>query len=136
MLVSGKRRFGVSIGGDLADTLDAVAEKLGLTRSKLVERALQLFLEDHAHLVKPHVCTGIIMTACAEPRGTTSQELPIVLEEFRDIVTTHTHTHVGDYCIDLIIVKGNSDRIASLHKRLQARLHSHCKTRYIPLFID
>lgn len=134
--MSGKRRFGVSIGGNLADTLDAVAEKLGLTRSKLVERALQLFLEDHAHLVKPHICTGIIMTACTKPYGTASHDLPVILEEFRDIIATHTHTHVGDYCIDLIIVKGNSDQIAYLHKRLQNRLHSHCKTRYIPLFID
>ena len=134
--MGGKRRFGVSIGGDLADTLDAVAEKLGLTRSKLVERALQLFLEDHAHLVKPHVCTGIIMTACTERHDSEGPGLPLLLEEFRDIVTTHTHTHVGNYCIDLIIVKGDSDRIASLHKRLQALLHNRCKTRYIPLFID
>ncbi len=134
--MSGKRRFGVSIKGDLADTLDAVAEKLGLTRSKLVERALQLFLEDHAHLVKPHTCTGIIMTACVSPEEAQGQALPAVLEEYRNIIATHTHTHVGGYCIDLIIVKGDSDRIASLHKRLQSSLHSHCKTRYIPLFID
>lgn len=134
--MSSKRRFGVSIGGDIADTLDAVAEKLGLTRSKLVERALQLFLEEHAHLVKPHVCTGIIMTACADLREAPVQGISNILEEFRDIVATHTHTHVGGYCIDLIVVNGHSDRIANLHKKLQSGLHDECKTRYIPLFID
>ncbi|GAB6147819.1 CopG family ribbon-helix-helix protein [Stetteria hydrogenophila] len=132
--MSSKRRFGVSIGKDLTETLDAIAEKLNVSRSKIVERALQLFVEDHAHLVKPHECTGILLVACASTPENDRRGIS-VLEGFKDIITAQIHVHVKDYCIDLMVANGDSTRIAELYKKLEST-HGNCKIRYIPLFID
>ena len=131
--MTGKKRFGVSIDSALADMLDTIAKNLGLTRSQLVERALTTYLEDHAHLVRPHKCTGLLLLTCNEKPRKTS--IAHIIETYRDVIVMHTHTHVGANCIDLFLVNGPSDRIAELHKNLRERVKD-CATRYIPLFMD
>lgn len=121
-----KKRFGVSLDSWLAEQLDSVAEHLSLTRSELVERAVEEFLNDHQHYLADHECTGVLLLEGKGP----SNGVESLLEDYRDIVVQYTHMHLEDVCLRVIVVRGSSTRIAELHKRLEAL---GCRTRYIPL---
>jgi len=122
-----KRRFGISISEDLAQSLDRLTEALGIDRSSLVEEALREYVHDHLHYLEPHHCQGVmILTGRVE-----HEELFRIIEENRDIIHSYNHTHVGDVCIEFMIVSGPSERIALLHKRLVEE--TKCKIRYMPI---
>ena len=53
-----------------------------------------------------------------------------VIEEYRDIIHSYSHSHLGDTCLETIIVAGPSERIACMHKELS---DNKCRVRYIPL---
>ncbi len=121
-----RRRFGVSVPEELAASLDALASKLGRDRSSLVAEALRTFIHDHIHLLEPHRCAGVVV---AWSRG--GDGLRQKLEEYMDIVKGHMHTHIGGYCVNILVVEGDSERIASLAKDLSSI--PGCVARYIPL---
>ncbi len=120
-----RRRFGVSLDEGIAEALDALARKLGVDRSSLVEDAVRCYLEDHSHMIVPHECRGVIVAVCPGPSDAVEAS-----EEFRDIVETVIHSHVDSACLEVLIVRGESSRIASLYSRLVKR---GCRTRYIPV---
>ena len=107
-----KRRFGVSIPEDVAISLDFLAEKLEMDRSRIVSDALELYIRDHAHYSTPHECCGVITLA--------SHNLKIleIIEEFRDVIQEFSHVHTANVCVNALIVSGPSSRIAELHKKL------------------
>ena len=121
-----RRRFGVSIPEELAANLDALASKLGRDRSSIVAEALRTFIHDHIHLLRPHRCAGVIIVWSRSGDG-----LRIGLEDYMDIVKGHMHTHIAGYCVHILAVEGDSERIASLTRILSSR--PGCVARYIPL---
>jgi len=123
----GKRRFGISIPQNLAEALDQLADKLGVSRSELVTLALREFLHDHSHYLYEHECTGVIVLVGSEKQRKSVETL---LESYRDIIRAYLHTHIGGECIEIIIVKGRSVRIRALHRKL---VETGCKPRFIPL---
>ncbi|AEM38664.1 putative transcriptional regulator, CopG family [Pyrolobus fumarii 1A] len=125
-----RRRFGVSIPADLAASLDTLAKLLGKDRSSLITEALRTFIHDYVHLAKPHYCRGVIIVWSKE--GETSK-LREIVEEYMDVVRGHMHTHLDEYCIDLLVVAGESDRITSLARSILSL--PGCTARYIPLSV-
>ncbi|GBF08764.1 hypothetical protein apy_04890 [Aeropyrum pernix] len=122
-----KRRFGVSIPEDLAQRLDEASRRLGVERSRLVEKAVEALLEDYRHLLTRHSCSGIIIVSCP-PRG--EAEIATAVEKFRDIVAARLHSHTTGRCIEALIVEGDSMRIAMLHRQLES---VGCGARYISM---
>ncbi len=120
-----RRRFGVSIDEELAEKLDRLAEKAGMDRSRVVEEALRVFLGDHDHMSFEHECSGVIVASCPDPSG--GQEAS---EEFRDIVRSVIHSHAGGACIEILVVSGDSTRIARLYSTLASR---GCRPRFVPV---
>jgi CopG family nickel-responsive transcriptional regulator len=118
------RRFGVSIPEDLAKALDDLAEKLGVSRSEIVREALRLYLAEHAHYTVKHRCCGMITVVTKGVKDLSA------VEEFKDVVSTFSHIHVEDYCINSLVVYGDSDKIAELHRAL---LRVSENVRFIPL---
>jgi len=108
-----KRRFGISIPEDMAISLDFLAEKLEMDRSRIVREALESYIRDHAHFCIPHECCGVITLA-----STHSLKIFEIIEEFRDVINEYSHVHTGNECVNALIVSGPSGRIAELHKRL------------------
>ncbi len=127
--MAGKRRFGVSIPEELASQLDVLASIMGRDRSSIVAEALRTYIHDHVHLTKPHRCRGVLIIW--SPRGKTSTELRRIVEEYSDVITGHLHSHLDDYCVDVLLVAGGSERIADLARRASSL--PSCTARYIPL---
>ncbi|ABM80238.1 CopG family ribbon-helix-helix protein [Hyperthermus butylicus] len=123
-----RRRFGVSLPERLAEKLDALTRIMGVDRSKLVERAVQILIEDYEHYIREHTCYGVMIVV----PGVDNQHISVgrVFESFRDIVLASSHYHVDGRCVEVAVVRGPSKKIAELHTELE-RLG--CRVRYVPL---
>jgi len=121
-----KRRFGVSLPTEMADCLDQLASKLGVDRSSLIEDALKEYIHDHLHYLRPHKCMGVMIIIAHRMH----QGIHGILERYKDIVSQYNHLHIGEKCIETMIIFGDSDKIAKLHEELG---EAGCRIRYIPL---
>ncbi len=120
-----KKRFGVSMNPRLAESLDMLAETLGVERSRLVEEAVRQYLEDHMHMLIPHECHGVIVALCPDNIGVAES-----VRNHRENILGHMHLHLGGYCLDIIVVEGPSGSIASLYGELERK---NCKLRFLPI---
>ncbi len=122
-----RRRFGVSLDASLADRLDSIASALRVDRSSLVERAVRNLVDDYRHFLESHDCWGLLVLLNTEGmRGTVYS----LIEKYRDIVVSASHVHGGEGCVEVLAVKGPSDRIRELHEELE---RTGCSIRFIPL---
>lgn len=122
-----KRRFGVAIPKELAESLDRLASILGSDRSRVVSEALSLFVQENLHYLSPHRCRGVFVL-------TGSEDDPSVygaLRKFRDMIRSYNHSHVGGECVETIVVSGPSQRVTELHKALMAT--KHCRLKFVPI---
>ncbi|KSW11391.1 hypothetical protein CF15_00555 [Pyrodictium occultum] len=124
--MSGRRRFGVSLPRAVADELDSLAMKMRVDRSKLVEKALISFLNEYRHYLNDHVCSGVMIIVSSFDAGMVAS----LLDKYKDIVMTTTHIHLNSHCIEIVVVKGPSERIAEMHSELSSL--KGCSVRYIP----
>ncbi len=126
-MVALKKRFGVSIRGDVAHRLEILSTRLGMSRSSLVERALEEFIHDRLHIIEPHKCEGIMVVK--HDRKSTSTVSGLI-DDYRDVVKAVMHVHTGDdLCLRIMHVKGDSTRITGLERRLHEA--GVLMTRYI-----
>lgn len=121
-----RRRFGVSVSESVAEWLDKLAKALGVDRSRLVEEALSEYLHGYEYLYR-HRCRGVIVAASREA----AEEFARVVEEYRDVVRSSSHHHLGGLCVEVLVVEGESPRVAGLYSALQ-RIKG-CSVRYVPL---
>ena len=129
-MVEEKRRFGVSLPRRIADEVDELARILGVSRSALIAEALATYLDMKRHLITPHECRGV-MVLVRDGEGWEEPYMDIV-HEFNDIVMGHLHVHLEKACVNVLIVKGSSKRIAMLEAKLRERLKG-CRVYYVPL---
>ena len=122
-----KRRFGVSVSRGVAESLDVIANSLGLDRSSLVEIALRGLLEDFTHHIVPHRCVALIVNVCDKDPG----EAASLVESYRELGITQLHSHTGEKCLQILLVTGPSSVISDLYSKL-AKLKG-CRSKYIPL---
>lgn len=120
-----KKRFGIAIDIALAEKLDLIAKSMNLNRSKLVEKALNEFIEEQSHSSQNHRCCGIIVTETSDCKG-----MDKAIEQYRDIIISYAHSHIEKRCICMFIIMGDSQRVRDLHKSLI--LNSY-RARYIPI---
>jgi len=123
-----KRRFGVSLPEHLAEKLDMLSEIMRVDRSNLVSRAVEIFVEEYEHYIREHICQGVMVIVQTDT--SVRPEMSRLLEEYSDIVLLSLHYHVEDGCLEIVVVRGHSRRIAEMHSRLEG---IGCKVRYIPL---
>lgn len=124
--MSHKRRFGISIPEELARDLDRLALTTGVDRSSLVVGALKEYIHDHLHYLEPHYCMGIMIISGRIEHN----RLFKIIEKYHDIIHSYSHSHLGNTCLETIIVAGPSGNIAQMHKELAG---NNCHVRYIPL---
>jgi len=123
--MSRKKRFGISINQAIADKLDGLAKDLKVDRSKIVEKALSEFLEEHSHGISEHRCCGIMVAEAANCRSVDE-----VVEVYRDVIVSYMHSHVEKRCVCTMVVMGDSQKIRAMHRDL---MFSSYRTRYIPI---
>ena len=111
----GKKRFGVSIREEVADILDSLADYLSLSRSTVVEKAVENYVSVYLHYYrKEHECKSILIIVSRGRGEKTSYNK--VLEVYRDIVKNTTHYHVDDKCIVVMYMEGQSNMIMSAYR--------------------
>mgnify|MGYP001770655147 CR=1 FL=1 len=122
-----KRRFGVSVSRGVAESLDAIANSLGVDRSSLVEIALRGLLEDFTHHIVPHNCVALIVNVCDKD----PEEALSLMESYRELGVTQLHSHTGEKCLQILLVTGPNSVISDLYSKL-SKLKG-CRSKYIPL---
>ncbi len=122
-----KRRFGVSVSKNIAESLDSIAETLGLDRSSVVELALRGLLEDYTHHLIPHECLALIVYVCDRDLV----EISKIVSDYEELNITHLHSHTGEKCVQILIISGSNSIIADFYSKL-SKLKG-CKAKYIPL---
>jgi len=123
-----KKRFGISLPSEVAESLDLIAGLTGTDRSSIVAEAVNEYLHDHSHYVADHECAGLLVavsTTTGHGRGGA-----VAVSEFSDIVKHYAHYHVEGVCVEVIVVVGSSGRILELHNKLKASAEA---VRFIPL---
>lgn len=120
-----KKRFGISVEESIARTLDVLSNQTGINRSRLVEEALKVYLEDHSHLLVPHKCKGILVAQCQD-----REMLSGVTEDYRDVIVAWLHAHLSEECMEAMFVEGDSARISELYSEI---LRKGCRSRYVPV---
>lgn len=123
-----RRRFGVSVPEELAERLDMLSKIMGVDRSRLVSRAIEGFIEEYEHYMRDHICQGVMVVV--QHDTSLRPKVSRVLEDYGDIVLLSLHYHVEGYCVEIVVVQGQSRRIAEMHSALE---RMGCKVKYIPL---
>lgn len=111
-------RTSFSIPEELLEEFDDVWRDEGFeSRSRAVREAMQEYIERHNRLEE---VSGEVTAAVAfdyEHKGI--EELHDVQHSFQDIVTGTSHTHEGDWCVEVVFCRGDGERVRELVYRLR-----------------
>lgn len=125
--MSSKKRFGVSIPIQLAEELDKLAKMLSTNRSFIVREALREYISNFNHFMYKHKCYGIFIVS----GNVDHDKLFDLIEGWHNIIHSFAHAHLGDKCVEVIFVCGESDKIRKLYEELMSRLG--CTVWYISI---
>lgn len=107
-------RTSFNIPDDTLAEFDETWEDEGLdSRSRAVREAMEEYIEAHARLDE---VTGEVVTLVAfdyehEP---IIRELHDVQHAFQDVITTTSHMHADDWCLETLFCRGPAERIREL----------------------
>jgi CopG family nickel-responsive transcriptional regulator len=125
--MSRKERFGVSMDKELFDELTDLCRALKTDRSHIVNMATRYFILEKFHYAKPHQCEGVMIMGYHHEKG---EEVNSIVEKYRELILGRSHFHtMDDNCLEVLFVRGDSERIFSLEKEVE----NYCvMCRYIP----
>jgi CopG family nickel-responsive transcriptional regulator len=114
----------LSIPHELLNELDRIlGEEWFASRSEVVRQALRKYIAEYKELenIKGNIVATI--TALYEKKGK-SEGLTQLQHEFEDIITTYLHSHLAETsCLEVMVVKGSSERLKDLRDGLKANKH-------------
>ncbi len=123
-----KKRFGVSLPEELATSLDELASRLGVDRSRLIAEVIREFIHDRVHVLTPHQCRGVLVVVSSDREA---NKLSEVYERRHSFVKARMHCHSEGSCIDVLFVEASSDDIIDFERELRSLRST--KVRYMPL---
>lgn len=112
-------RTSFNIPDDLLEEFDETWDAQGLdSRSRAVREAMSEYIEAHTRLEE---ITGDVATALAfdYEHELVIRDLHDVQHDFQDIITTTSHMHEGDWCLETIFCHGDAARVRQLVYRLR-----------------
>jgi CopG family nickel-responsive transcriptional regulator len=114
----------LSIPHDLLNELDRIlGEEWFASRSEVVRQALRKYIAEYKELENIRGNIVATITALYEKKGK-SEGLTQLQHEFGDIITTYLHSHLADTsCLEVMVVKGSSERLKNLRDGLKANKH-------------
>jgi len=115
-------RFGVSVDSDLLDKFDEMNDKKGYAnRSEAIRDIIRekLVIEEWTQTAKETV--GVFSIVYDHHQNELSQILNALQHDYLDIIISSTHIHIDhDNCLEVIILKGKSNRIKEITNKLSA----------------
>mgnify|MGYP005851744777 FL=1 len=112
-------RTSFNIPDDLISEFDDTWQTEGFdSRSRAVREAMQEYIESHAELeaVDGEVAAVLAFDYEHEP---VIEQLHTIQHEFQDVITTTSHTHEGEWCLETIFCRGSAERVRALLYRLR-----------------
>ena len=112
-------RTSFNIPDDLLAEFDDTWQTEGFdSRSRAVREAMQEYIESHAELeaVDGEVAAVLAFDYEHEP---VIEQLHTIQHEFQDVITTTSHTHEGEWCLETIFCRGAAERVRALLYRLR-----------------
>jgi CopG family transcriptional regulator, nickel-responsive regulator len=113
-------RFGVAMEAGLLEQFDALVEARRSTRSEALRDLVR------AELVKTHVARGVDAVASLtlvynHSSKEVAERLTAMQHDLGEKVRSTMHVHLGgDYCLDVMILRGKSDELRAIADRLLA----------------
>ncbi|MGA1845639.1 nickel-responsive transcriptional regulator NikR [Deferribacter abyssi] len=117
-------RFGVSLPKEIAHQFDNAIKKEGYeTRSKAIYDLIKKYIIQSKWQHGEKIA-GIISILYNHHEKDTVNTLLDIQHEYHDIIISSQHIHLdNDNCFEVIIVKGKSDDVDGLYKRLKTLRH-------------
>jgi CopG family nickel-responsive transcriptional regulator len=113
-------RFGVAVEGSLLRELDALARKRGCTRSELL-RDLGRAEVGRAKVPDGVDAVGALTLVYDHHTRDLSEKLTALQHDLGDDVRAAMHVHLShDLCLEVIVLRGRSDRLAALADQILA----------------
>ncbi len=112
-------RTSFNIPEDLLVEFDETWEAEGLdSRSRAVREAIYEYIETHTRLEE---VSGEVATTLAfdYEHEHVIRDLHDVQHDFQDIITTTSHMHEGEWCLETIFCRGDAARVRQLVYRLR-----------------
>lgn len=112
-------RTSFNIPDDLLAEFDRTWQTEGFdSRSRAVREAMQEYIEAHTEL---ETVSGEVTAALAfdYQHERVIRELHDVQHDFQDVITTTSHTHEGDWCLETVFCRGEAARVRKLVYRLR-----------------
>lgn len=129
-------RIGISLPGELLGKFDKTLTKRGYSsRSEGIRDAIRTYNQHYEWMQQirgQRAATISIVYDCSK-RGVTST-LAEVQHEYMDMITSSVHFHMeGDLCFEVIILKGEGEKIVELAQRiLSIKGVNHSRLKTIP----
>jgi CopG family nickel-responsive transcriptional regulator len=112
-------RTSVNVPENVLAEFDAVWQAEGLaSRSRAIREAMQEYVESHSRL---EATAGEIAAVVAfdYQHDPVIRDLHTVQHEFQDVITTTSHVHQGDWCLETVFCRGSAGRVRRLVYRLR-----------------
>jgi CopG family nickel-responsive transcriptional regulator len=106
---------------ELLKELDAVlGEKRSATRSEVLRQAIRMYVSEYKELYR--LGGNVIATVTVlYDKTDKNEELYRLQHEFSDMITAYLHSHLTETsCLEVMVVKGSSERLKSLIDGLKA----------------
>ena len=114
-LVCGMTIISVSVPEKLLERVEKSIKEQGFAnRSEIVRQALRTFIMESRSLKELEGEIAASITIIYE-RDATKGQISEIQHSFGDIISTFLHAHIDeDYCLEVIVVKGEADTIRKL----------------------
>ena len=121
-MMKGVVRFSVSVPPDLLKEFDEVVSRIGIDRSKAIQRAMRDFLTEYKwEKEKGTVAGTITLIYDHEVRGL-DESLTDVQHHYLNVIISTMHIHIDERnCLLAIAVKGSANSLQSLINELRAK---------------
>jgi len=114
----------VSVPEKLLERVEnSIREQGFANRSEIVRQALRAFIMESRSLRELEGEIAASITIIYE-RGTKNEQISEIQHSFGDIISTYLHAHIEeDYCLEVIVVKGEADNLRKLVDAFRTNEH-------------
>jgi CopG family nickel-responsive transcriptional regulator len=114
-------RIGVSLPKNLLEEFDSIIKTRGYSsRSEAIRDAIRSYIMEYKWLEKEEgEIVGVVNVVYDHSVKGISDMIISLQHDFLDVITTTLHVHLNrDYCLEMILVKGDMNRVKKLVDRI------------------
>lgn len=116
-------RMSVSTPKDLLEEFDGIVAQTGSDRSKAVQQAMKNFITEHKWTrSRAKTVAGAVIFVYNHETSRLDARLTDVQHRYSRIINSTLHLHLGkEDCLQIVAVKGPSERIQRLSQEISAK---------------